>query len=361
MGSDKDDPAASEGDSGARGGYDPISRVSSLTGRVERRSFSGDFSTGVSGGGGSTAGDLNGENGGTTSGGEEEVHHPSSAAEEYTRAGNSQYTRYSDHPSHSGAGGSGIHGGEATDDDVGGGTHETNENRSLDSSPSRNPRHHTRWDHHSSRGGSWGGTGQGRAQHDNRSRMGKQSPHPTGSFSGVISGVTGGGSGGHGITVSSGFGGHEVHHRGHGGAYSSRGHGSNSSSHKLHKSVRFATTIDDGGQRTGSRGRYSPPPSPPRHVAGHRNPREQREDTPPGNITGRNAREDTPPAPGNSVDSGGGSGDPGAISMQEGIDVGNAEAFISDPMDVGAVGLVDPTKSVSQSVLGKRRETDDRD
>lgn len=47
--------------------------------------------------------------------------------------------------------------------------------------------------------------------------------------------------------------------------------------------------------------------------------------------------------------------------MQEGIDVGNAEAFISDPMDVGAVGLVDPTKSVSQSVLGKRRETDDRD
>ena len=48
-----------------------------------------------------------------------------------------------------------------------------------------------------------------------------------------------------------------------GGGRGSRGggHGSHSSSARRHKSVRFATTIDDGGQRTGSRGRYSPPPS----------------------------------------------------------------------------------------------------
>jgi hypothetical protein len=89
--------------------------------------------------------------------------------------------------------------------------------------------------------------------------------------------------------------------------------------------VRFATTIDDGGQRTGSRGRYSPPPSPPResedareldprdHVVHHRggplpsslSSRQSREDTPPGGnmhamlappVVARAAREDTPPA-----------------------------------------------------------------
>ena len=85
--------------------------------------------------------------------------------------------------------------------------------------------------------------------------------NPTGSFSGVISGVAGsvGGSGGHGVTVSSGFGGVGADFRGE-GAYSSRRpskdgvRGAHSSSHWMRKSVRFATTIDDGGQRTGSRG-----------------------------------------------------------------------------------------------------------
>ena len=69
--------AASEGDSGARGGD------ARLAGRRQRSSF---LSGNLSGGGGSTAGELLGETGGTTSGGEEEVHRPS----------------------HSGAGGSGI-------------------------------------------------------------------------------------------------------------------------------------------------------------------------------------------------------------------------------------------------------------
>ena len=40
---------------------------------------------------------------------------------------------------------------------------------------------------------------------------------------------------------------------------------------------RFATTIDDGGQRTGSRGRYSPPPSPPMSIL--RDSASQTEDT----------------------------------------------------------------------------------
>ena len=97
--------------------------------------------------------------------------------------------------------------------------------------------------------------------------------------------------------MSSGF--HSgLHGRGANGAHYRGAHGSHSSSHRLHKSVRFATTIDDGGQRTGARGRYSPPPSPPRSVG--RVGREAREDTPPGS---RGTREDTPPAPGGSVDS----------------------------------------------------------
>ena len=116
---------------------------------------------------------------------------------------------------------------------------------------------------------------------------------PGGSFSGIVSGVAGGGasSGGYGGTVSSHRG---LRGLGGGGGYRG-GHGSHSSSARRHKSVRFATTIDDGGQRTGSRGRYSPPPSPPRSV-GRGVGREAREDTPPGSAA-RGAREDTPPVP----------------------------------------------------------------
>ena len=94
----------------------------------------------------------------------------------------------------------------------------------------------------------------------------------------------------------------------------------------MRKSVRFATTIDDGGQRTGSRGRYSPPPSPPRESRGTRAGREQREDTPPG---ARGAREDTPPAPGNSVDSGGLGGA-----------IGDARGAILDPRGSAAAMII---------------------
>ena len=129
------------------------------------------------------------------------------------------------------------------------------------------------------------------------------------------------------MTVSSGFGGGGADFPG-AGAYSSRRvsgknvRGAHSSSRVVHKSVRFATTIDDGGQRTGSRGRYSPPPSPPRSVG--RTGREQREDTPPGGARG--AREDTPPAPGNSVDSGGLGGAIGGAGAI--LDDGSAAAMI---------------------------------
>ena len=325
----------SEGDSGARGVVDASPR---LAGRRQRSSFSGN----LSGGGGSTAGDL-GETGGTTSGGEEEVHHPS----------------------HSGAGGSAVAGETSGDGDLRDASHrhrpphhadlgsdlddtrneeDKSELFSRDSSPTRSPREReservwegpARFDAGPSRSRSGGGA---RADPGDSARL----SGPTGSFSGVISGVAGsaGGSGGHGITVSSGFGGGGADFRGT-GAYSSRREGvrgAHSSSRKMHKSVRFATTIDDGGQRTGSRGRYSPPPSPPRSVG--RAGREQREDTPPG---ARGAREDTPPAPGNSVDSealGGTIGGGGAI-LDDGV---NAAAMIiagaAEVMGGGDVGVV---------------------
>ena len=150
----------------------------------------------------------------------------------------------------------------------------------------------------------------------------------SGGGSGIIGGVAGGSSGGHGASSH-----HALYGRG-GAAGSShdrhRGHGSHSSSAHRHKSVRFATTIDDGGKRTGSRGRYSPPPSPPRPDG--RTPRESREDTPPGSRGGRDIREDTPPTVGGSIDSTaelegyqggteGSEGEPGG-SVDHGVGVG---------------------------------------
>ena len=331
--------AASEGDSGARGGD------ARLAGRRQRSSFSGN----LSGGGGSTAGELLGETGGTTSGGEEEVHRPS----------------------HSGAGGSGIicaYGDETRTDEeedtkavfsrdsgspARGGSREGTDARSHSSrgpngetdsrargEPISEPREFSEtrgasgsvWD---APGGSHGRFDSGRSADNPKGADSSRGlvQNPTGSFSGVISGVAGsvGGSGGHGVTVSSGFGGVGADFRGE-GAYSSRRpskdgvRGAHSSSHWMRKSVRFATTIDDGGQRTGSRGRYSPPPSPPRESRGTRAGREQREDTPPG---ARGAREDTPPAPGNSVDSGGLGGA-----------IGDARGAILDPRGSAAAMII---------------------
>ena len=132
---------------------------------------------------GSNMGDI----GGTASGGEEEVHHPAGGSE--SRRGGGR-----------GRGRGGAKAGEELGKNWGGER-------------------------------SWGGGASG----------------PTGSFSGIVSGVAGGtSSGGHGITVSSGF--HSgLHGRGADGARYRGAHGSHSSSHRLHKSVRFATTIDDGG------------------------------------------------------------------------------------------------------------------
>ena len=176
------------------------------------------------------------------------------------------------------------------------------------------PGHHA----HHDRGGSGD-------HHDSRRRGGGSGSNPVVpgvSLSGVVSGVAGDSGGGHGASSHHAGGGHW---RGAHGGGSRRGHGSHSSSAHLRKSVRFATTIDDGGQRTGSRGRYSPPPSPPResedareldprdHVVHHRggplpsslSSRQSREDTPPGGnmhamlappVVARAAREDTPPA-----------------------------------------------------------------
>ena len=345
-------PAASEGDSGAIG---VDRRGVSSTGRLERRSNSGDDG-GVSGGGGSTAGDWGGDTGATTSGsrgGDEDrrgcesdvnhrtssqVHHTSSEVQhgyeskvrhtssEVHHTSGEEYVTH--HQTHVDAGGSGIHGGGGEGDD------EANEIT----------------------------TNEGDHRMGN-SRHVTPPAHPTGSFSGVISGVTGGGSGGHGTTVSSGFAGPscEVHHRDNVGEHRGRRDGSASSSHRLHKSVRFATTIDDGGQRTGTRGRYSPPPSPPRSGLGlglgsghpHRTPsREQREDTPPGHVS-RGLREDTPPAPGgNSVDSHGGiSGDPVLLGGLQNIltdnDVGDDDLTLPNETQLAALRAMGETRHVA--------------
>ena len=150
--------------------------------------------------------------------------------------------------------------------------------------------------------------------------------------------VAGGGasSGGYGGTVSSHRG---LRGLGGGGGYRG-GHGSHSSSARRHKSVRFATTIDDGGQRTGSRGRYSPPPSPPRSV-GRGVGREAREDTPPGSAA-RGAREDTPPVPPDPT-----GGDPNGAQEGPAISPGGDKPRSSGDKD-----------EVVATVLGKRDAPD---